>query len=613
MKLARLVPLTALTADIEFMSMWRWTRLSLLVGAIVGLAAAGLHVSLEAADVHLLRGVAHVQGPHGSSGEPSIWWLLLFLPAAGGLLAGLLMAFAAPETRGAGTNAVIDAFHNGDGHVRGRVPLVKALATLLTLGSGGSGGREGPMAQIGAGVGTLVAGGLKLTVRERRLLLLAGAAGAISALFRTPLGASLWALEVIYREDFESEGMFPCLVSSVTAYSISSLIFGQGSLFTAPAVGYAFHPAQLAFYAALAVACAILGVLWIKIQFFSEERLFRALPVPAWIKPAIGGLLLGGLCLAVPWVFGSGYGWMQDMLKSPSDPTRDLPIGSFGFALLLGLAVVKMVATSLTIASGGSAGTFAPSLFIGGFIGGGFGLLFHEWAPSIVTDPGAFALVGMGAFYAGIAKSPIATIILISELFGSYDLLVPLMFSEMITLVLLRRFSLYPAQVEHAYDSPAHAADFTVDLLGDLRVSECYSRGRAVTPIPASMTIPAFLEHVAQAADSYFAVHGAKDELVGVVSLSNVRSVVTEMEYLDAALVGDAMWPLKSVSPDLDLKAALEVFLESGYDHLPVIDEKEPTVILGMLSQQQIFAAYNAELLRRRLEEDDVGGDTLVG
>jgi CIC family chloride channel protein len=605
------LPITALTDGIEFVSMWRWVQRSLVVGVLVGLAAAGLHYALEEFGHYLLGGVAGEHGPATQSGDRVVW-LIVALPAAGGLAVGFLTAFLSPEARGAGTNAVIDDFHNGDGYVRTRVPIVKSLATLVTLGTGGSGGREGPMAQIGAGIASWAGRLLRLSVRERRLLLLAGAAGGISALFRAPLGASIWALEVIYKEDFESEGMFPCLVSSVTAYSVSSLIFGQGSLFSVPG-GYDFHPLQLGFYAVLGLGLAPFAVLWIKLTELGEIRLWAAVPLPVWAKPALGGLLLGGLCLAVPEVFGTGYGWMQDALKPLEDPTRVLPVEAMGFGILLGLAVAKMVATSLTISSGGSAGTFAPSLFIGGFIGAGFGLLFHAWAPSIAKDPGAFALVGMGAFYAGIARAPIATIILISELFGSYDLLVPLMFTEMITLVLLRRYSLYPAQVEHAYDSPAHEADFTVDVLGDLRVGDYYTPGRAAEPIPASMTISAFLEHVSKAADSFFVVHDRDGKLVGTVSLSNVREVVTESAFLEAAVVGDAMWPLKAVSPSLDLKAALDLFLQSGYDHLPVVAPTDPQKVLGMLSQQQIFAAYNAEILRRRLDDEELDADTLAG
>lgn len=613
-KIARLLPhrgIIALTHGIELVSLWRWARLSLIVGVVVGLAAALVYYVLEWGEAMLLyRLGGHEQPPFGagehlfSHGDRDpVWWILLLLPAVGGLCAGLVIWRFGPEARGSGVGHVIDAYHNRHGYIRPRVPVVKLIATLFTLGTGGSGGREGPIAHIGAGVGSFVGSKLGLGVRERRLLLLAGAAGGLSALFRAPLGAALWSLEILYRNDFESDGLFPCLISSVTAYSVFTTIFDQGSLFHVP-VSFEFQPAQLVFYALMGLACAPFAILWIKLPSYAHG-LWQRIKVPSYLLPAIGGLCVGAMGLVLPWVFASGYGWMQDSLRPIDDPLRQLPIGYKGFGLLLGVAVAKMLATIFTVSSGGSGGTFAPTLFIGGFIGGAFGLLFHELVPTVVPQPGAFVLVGMGAFYAGVSRVPIATIILISELFGSYDLLVPLMFTEMIAVLLLRRHSLHNEQVETALESPAHVADFTVDVLESLRVADHYTPGRASQTIPASMNVRAFLQHVSATADSFFVVHNAERELVGIVSLSNVRSVVTEQEHLDIVLVNDAMWPFKSLTPDMDLRSALTMFLSSGYDHLPVVDPGQPGRVLGMLSQQQIFQAYNAEILRRQLGQSE--------
>lgn len=611
-RLARFLPRTG---GIEFMSLWRWTLLSMLVGLVTGLAAAGVFWVLEWGESLLVERIALFSAPAAgslsnrilTSGTPAQWLLLLGVPALGGLAAGLVMWRFAPETVGAGVGQVIDSYHNRAGRMRKRVPIVKLVATLFTLGSGGSAGSEGPMAQIGAGFGSYVADRLGLSARERRLLLLAGAAGGISALFRAPLGAALWALEILYRKDFESEALFPSLVSSVTAYSVFTTVYEPGSLFFVSA-RYHFMPLQLVFYGLMAVACALFGLLWITLLREGRKRFWDRLPVPVWLKPALGGLALGALCIAVPWVYATGYVWMQDALHPIDTPGRQLPAGYQGFGVLLGLGVAKMLATSLTVSSGGSGGTLLPSLFIGGFIGGAFGLLFHELAPTVVTQPTAFVLVGMGAFYAGIARVPIASIILVSELFGSYDLLVPLMFAEMITLLLLGRHTLYSQQVEDARHSPAHAAEFTIDVLEDLRVADHYTRGRAAATIPADMNLKDFLAHVSATADSFFVVHDAHGDLAGIVSLSNVRAVVAEGDFLSMMLVTDAMWPFKSVSPRDDLRTALTVFLDSRYDHLPVVDPAEPRRVLGMLTQQQIFAAYNAELLRRRLQRE---GDSM--
>jgi CIC family chloride channel protein len=185
---------------------------------------------------------------------------------------------------------------------------------------------------------------------------------------------------------------------------------------------------------------------------------------------------------------------------------------------------------------------------------------------------------------------------------------VPLMFSQMITMLLLGRHSLYERQVEDARHSPAHAAEFTVDVLEDLQVADHYTRGRASATIPDNMNLKDFIEHVSATADSFFVVHDARGQLVGIVSLSNVRSVVAEGDFLSFMLVTDAMWPFKSIAPHDDLRTALAVLLDARYDHLPVVDPAEPNRVLGMLTQQQIFAAYNAELLRRRLQRE---GDSM--
>ncbi len=599
-----------MTQGIDVQSLWKWVKLSVGVGVLTGLLAALVYFVLEWSEAtFFMRLAGHEQPSFGASSHlfdyvqgPRVWWLLLLLPAAGGLAAGLLLHFLdkGQANTGQGTNALIDAFHEGRGQVGIRHALLQIAATALTLGSGGSAGREGPMAYVGASFGSQLAGRFKLSARDRRLLLLAGAAGGISALFRTPLGAALFALEIIYKEDFESEGMFPVIVSSVTAYSVFTSIYGTGSLFHVPEGGYAFEPTQLLFYGVMALAVAPIAVLWCKASTRLGPSLFSKIDLPPWAKPALGGLMLGALALLLPWVIGTGYGWIQDALLPPESSTRLLPIGYEGFGILIAIAIAKMLATTLTLGSGGAGGLFAPTLFIGGFLGGAFGLLFHQLAPGIVTQPGAFVLVGMGAFYAGAAKAPLSTIIMISELFGSYDLLVPLMLAIVISILLLRHVSLFPAQVQSAAESPAHADRFTVDVLDDLYVRDYYIKGRAQDPVLSNMPLGEFLGHVSSTAESFFVVANPEGKLVGTVSLDHVRSIVSESDVLDFLLVNDAMSPLYSVSPDASLGAALAAIVEHGHEYVPVM---EASAMLGTLSQRQIAAEYNAEILRRRLQQ----------
>jgi chloride channel protein, CIC family len=607
--------LEAFTRGLELTSLWRWAWLSILVGAVVGFAACAFYLALEWVQAMVLYGAAGFDPPlpggenalAPGTGRLAQGWtgriLLAILPALGGLFAGLIAWKYAPEASGHGTDSMIDAFHRGRSRIRPRVPVVKAICSIFTIGTGGSAGREGPISQIGAGFGSYVAELLHLTERERRLLLLAGAAGGISALFRTPLGAALWALEVLYREDFETEGLFPCLVSSVTAYSIFTTLFGQGHLF-ATELAYVFKPAQLPLYGLMAVFLSALGLLWIKMFYGIERRVFRPMRMPRWLKPVMGGLGLGLVGLALPHVLGIGYGWVQDALNHRQGAVSIIPGGWTGAGFFLGIGVAKMLATSLTVGSGGSGGVFAPSIVIGGLLGGAFGLAAHQLLPGVVPQPGAFVLVGMGCFYGGVGHVPLSSLVIVCELAGSYDLLVPLMLAVMTSYLLLRRFTLYEKQVANQLQSPAHFGDFTVDVLEDLRVADAFDRTQGTRTVRSDMRLRDFLAHVSQTGEWIFPVVDLAGALRGVVSLADVRGVIADSDALDVVVVGDAMQPLKTVHPEASLRTALAVFMQTGYAHLPVVNPIEPEKVMGFLAQQDLIRAYNAEILRRRVGVD---------
>ena len=276
----------------------------------------------------------------------------------GGLVSGLLVYLIAPEAEGHGTDAMIDAFHQRGGYIRKRVPLVKILASAITIGSGGSAGKEGPIAQIGAGFGSFFATVFKLKPRDRRILVLAGAAGGIGAIFHAPLGAALFAPEVLYREtEFESEAILPCIVSSIVASSIFDQYFGRTALFFPGPVDFA--PVELLPYALFGVVCAGVGYLYVKLFYdVARDRIFRRVKLPKMLKPALGGLMLGVVALLFPQIMDGGYGWVQAALE-----------GKIFWGTMLLLALMKIVATSCTISSGGSGGVFGPSMVIGATLG----------------------------------------------------------------------------------------------------------------------------------------------------------------------------------------------------------------------------------------------------
>jgi chloride channel protein, CIC family len=596
--------------ELEFASFWRWVGLSVLVGVAAGLAAALFQTALELANNLVLGKLAGWEPPlpHGdihilhTQTNPELRrWLLWILPAIGAAACGWIVYRFAPEAEGHGTDAMINSFHHARGAIRPRVPLVKAIASVFTMGFGGSAGREGPITQIGGGFGSILATVLKLPDRERRMLLLAGAAGGLGAIFRIPLGAALFAIEVLYRDGIEAEGIFPCVVSSVIAYSVFTIFVGQGHLFSTERA-YVFQALQLPFYLLLAVVCAPLGMLFIRIFYGMRDKVFHPMRVAPWFKPVVGALALGVLAIGVPHVLGVGYGWVQEaLLQTDRVPFHDTPL--LAAAVFLGIAIAKMVATSLTISSGGSGGVFAPSMVIGGLIGAAFGYAFHYNFPSIIPQPGAFVLVGMSCFMGGVSHVPFAAIIMVCEMAGSYDLLVPLMLANAITFALLRNRSLYEKQVKNPLESPAHIGDFTVDVLEDLHVGDVCDRSAKLETVSQGMRVREFLEQVAKGGAQLFAVAGDDGRPIGLIALRDVRTLlVSDAPLRDLVVVRDAMTPWRSVSAKRNLREALQSFIESGYSEIPVVDDSDPPQTVGILSFQDLIAAYQYEIIRRRLE-----------
>jgi len=456
-----------------------------IVGVAAGLAGAAFFAALEVVQRLVLEDLGGYRPlrAHGETFLPELAnlghfrpWLLVIVPAVGALASGILTELA-PETRGGGGDAMINAFHRLDGVVRRRVAWVKGLASILTLGTGGSGGREGPTMQIGGSLGSTCGWLLGVDVRERRILMVSGVAAGIAAVFRTPLGAALLAVEVLYRDDFEADALIPAVLASVVAYSVVITIFGEATMFANPG-HFPFVIKHLPLYALLALLVSALAVMFLS-SLRTVQRVTASLTIPRWARPGLGGLALGCFCVPIIWVvgrtvaqpgqglglLGGGYGAVQVAISG----VDWLPIGWAGVALLAGLCLAKILAASLTIGSGGSAGDFAPSLVIGGLFGGAFGRAAQLLLPHSQIEPGAFALVAMGTFYGGISHTPLSSLVLVCELAGSYDLLVPLMLAEGIAFIVLRRRSLYRAQLPTQRDSPAHQ-HATRDVLRSARV-----------------------------------------------------------------------------------------------------------------------------------------------
>lgn len=448
----------AASPDMRFLGRTLW--LATVVGVACGLIGVAFVAATDLVERLLIERVAGVALLRAAGERPAIAatsadfpFALALIPGLGALLAGLLLRLA-PEAQGGGVDAALRAYHHEAAHVRRRVAFIKLAASALTLGSGGSGGREGPTMQIGAAIGAGLARVFTLDERERRLLFIAGIAAGIAAVFRTPLGAALFAVEVLYREGFESDALIPAVLSSVAGYTVTVLFFGEHTLFYFPRSLH-FVPQHLPLYVLLGVVCAASGR-----AFISSLRRVRALVVssgiPVWAAPAIGGLAMGVIASCAAFVasrtfdfgvtglgmVGSGYGMLQAVFSHAAW----MPAGFAGFAFFVALAILKVACTACTVGSGGSAGDFAPALVVGGLSGAALALGVDSVFPGLDVDPAAFALVGMAAMFGGAAHVPLAALVLVSEMAGSYALLVPTMLAIGVTSILFRHRSLYEAQ-----------------------------------------------------------------------------------------------------------------------------------------------------------------------
>ncbi|RLE22916.1 MAG: chloride channel protein [Acidobacteria bacterium] len=589
-------------AHIDLYNFGRWMLLAIAVGVVAGLGAAFLTWGVDWVASVFLGRVAGFEPPghgihavaDGWSHPQRPWFLLIVLPGVG-LVVGWLVQTFAPEAEGHGTDAVIKAFHQNRAELRPRVVPVKLLASMLTIGSGGSAGREGPVAQIGAGFGSYLADVLKLRVRDRRTLVITGMAAGIGGMFRAPLGGALFAIEALYSEnDYESEALIPALMASIVSYVVVASLTGWSSVFTAHVDPFA-RPQELISYFVLGVVLSVIGVIWVKVFYGMRDGFFARLNVPAPVKPAIGGLLIACLALNLPQVLGGGYGWLQ-MAMGPGLP----------LAILLALIPAKILATSFTISSGGSGGVFAPSLVIGGLTGAVFAELLARFAPFMAPSATACILVGMGGFFAGVAKAPIASLIMVAEMSGSYSLLVPMMLVSSITFVLTRGVNIYEAQVPGRVDSPAHLGDFQIDILERLSVKGLIDEHQDVVTLSPGMPFRQVMDVVFTGTQAHYPVVDAEGAVHGLLSVNDVRRVMATPEVWDLLVAGDIEVDTPSVgfvTPEEDLHTVIRRFTALRLEVLPVFSDTPPAPIIGLLRYQDVMEAYDNEIHRLRGDE----------
>ena len=574
----------------------RIIMLCAVVGFVAGLGAIAFDLLTTVLTEALLGGVAgwHPPAAHGEQSvlpeahpPPFRPWVLALLPVLGGLLGGALVRRFAPDAEGHGTDAAIDAYHNRQGLIRPRIPLVKTLASAITLGTGGSAGREGPIAQIGAGLGSLTARLLSLSARERRLLMVAGMAAGIGAVFRSPLAAALFSAEILYREmDMEFEVIVPSVIASIVSYSIFTLVMGEGALFATPNFTFA-SPAELLPYTILALVVAAGAKVYVSV-FYRVHALFKRAPWPPVLKPVVGGALAGSFAFFLPEALGQGYGIVQGALTGETS----------SLLLLLAVAGGKTLTTALTVGSGQSGGVFGPAIVIGGALAGAVGIAFDSVLPAISPPPGAFVVVGMAGFFAGAANTPISTIIMVSEITGNYRLLVPSMWVCIIAFMLVRRSSLYERQLARRTDSPVHLGEMMGEVLERLTVKDALTSTlpEPVIRVKAGARLAELREAFASTHHACFPVVDEQGKLLGVVDDQALRLAVVDDAVRDVLVAADLVEPTPLLIPGESLHSAMRKMVASGRDELVVVDEADPRRVAGMLSRRDLVATYDHQV-----------------
>ncbi|RJO74278.1 MAG: chloride channel protein [Myxococcales bacterium] len=594
----------------NFPSLWKWLLVGGAVGVTVGMPAVVFQFLLQTTSMFLLESLAGVSAGHPAGEHPLLKlprreqvlpWLILLLPAAGGLIAGYLVNRFAPEAKGHGTDAAIDAYHRKQGQIRQRVPIVKLFASVVTLSAGGSGGREGPIAQIGAGVGSFIAQRFGLGAKTQRMLVAVGMAAGIGAIFRAPLASALFAAEVLYSGmELESEVILPGIIASILSYSIYCSWFGFGPIFgVVPEWGFS-SPVELIGYLALALVVGVGALLYVN-TFYGLTRFFDKLPVSPYLKPAVGGLLTGLIGLGL-WtltqnqeslaVLSTGYGILQKILTGDG-----LALG-IGFLLLVALG--KILTTSLTIGSGGSAGVFGPSMVIGGTLGAAVGLAMHALSPVLAPHPAAFMIVGMAGFFAAAANAPLSTLIMVSELTGNYELLIPSMWVCAVAFLVGRPWTLYKSQVSSRLASPAHFGEYAPEILSSSLVSEVFKASRKFMAIPEALPISQVFDQATRSSQRIFPVVSPTGKLLGFFRLNDLTTALhLPPEEASQTLAKDIIVPDRAtVRLNDPVQKALNVMANLNVDELLVTTDDDPRTVCGIVTGADIMLHYSRQYSR---------------
>ncbi len=571
----------------------KWVFLGALIGIGAGVGAIIFTILINGSTWLFLQQLAGAKPPlPAGEGDAVVTpmarrWLLPLIVALGGLISGVFVYFLAPEA--AGDGPAIGAFHEQGGRIRARVPIVKVLGAALLIGSGSSTGPEGPSAQMVAGFGSWVSDVFHLTPQDRRTALAVGLGAGIGAIFKAPLGGAILGAELIYVRDFELEALVPGFIASVVGYTIFGAYAGWDPIFGS-GTGLRFsQPEQLIWFGALGIACGVIGILNVRV-FFGVHDLFNGFRVPRHVRPAIGGVVVGCIAYFFPQIMSTGYGWLQLAINGN---TQELAVST-----IVVLVFIKIFTTALTVGSGGAGGVFAPGLFIGGMVGAAMWGLLHNVLPGLPATPAPFVIVGMAAMFGGIAKAPIAVILMVAEMTNEFSMVIPAMLAVTLAYLVAGNVRIYESQLETRSDSPAHRSEYIIPFIQTVSVADAMTT--TVQALSPGDSIADAEERITQTGIRGFPVV-RNYELVGIFSATDALRA----KQADFKTVGEAMTTtLLLAFPGDSAHVALRRMTEGGVSRLPVVARDNEKSVIGMISVRDIARALDSQIASLSVNPD---------
>jgi CIC family chloride channel protein len=514
------------------------------------------------------------------------WYKKLALPAIGGLIVGPLVYFFGKETKGHGVPEVMEAVALRGGRIRSRVMILKAFVSAVTIATGGSVGREGPIVQIGSSLGSSLGQWLRVGQERLKVLVACGAAAGIAATFNAPIAGVMFTVEIILG-NYAITTLVPLIMSSVMATIVGRWYFGDIPAFEIP--HYSLEsPWEIGPYILLGIACGAVAVGFIKVLYFSEDFADK-IPIKGWLKTPLILLLVGVMVMYFPQVYGVGYDTITQVLK-----------GEMLWYMLLLLIPIKMLATSVTLSAGGSGGVFAPSLFLGAVFGGLFGTLMHALFPDVVLSSGAYAVVGMSAMVAGTTHAPLTAFLVIFEMTGHYKLILPLMLCSILASFIasvIKKDSIYTLKLTRRGVDLSQGME--VSIMQTTNVRDVMNRDMVV--LDESMAFNDLLQKVINSNQPYFYVKDAEGNYQGSFNVHDVKEVLNE-ESLVGVVVAKDLVPI-SLSPSIEIDATLAQCMRKlslyEMEELPVIDNEHSNKLIGRIGRRDIINIYNREILRQ--------------